>query len=379
MDLEIQSNLLISADSHVTMPVDAWQTYLDPAFRERAPRYEVGDDGIFRVFEGRRRPIRAQEMLGNNAHIRPEDYGTPGDFLAAIRAERSPASDPERRIEDQDVDGVTAEILYFGGPLMDATDDDLRLHSYRAYNRWLSDFCSTHPQRLVGVAALPVDSVELAIAELEVAIGMGFRTGYIPLFPPTGSYAEGDWDRLFAFAAESGTPLGLHILGLRYVERRYDHAGIYMTQNMMARMLMAEALGELILSGVLARFPDLRIVSVEAEIGWLPWVLERMDHNWERHRYWTNSELTELPSHYFHRQVHATFTKDAAGLRDLTAIGAENVMWSNDFPHAESNWPNSRKLADEWLSAFDESVKARLLWQNAAELYQLDFTASDYR
>jgi predicted TIM-barrel fold metal-dependent hydrolase len=367
-----RADFLISADSHVAIPVDAWQVYLDPEFREKAPRYEVDDQGIFRVFEGQRRAIGASEMLGTNAHIRPEDYGTPDDFLAAIRAERSPSSDPDRRIEDQEIDGVVAEILYHGGPLSDATDDALRIHSYRAYNRWLADFCAASPNRLIGAAALPVDSVDLAIKEFEVALGMGFRTVYIPLFPLTGSYAEGDWDRLFAFAAESRTPIGMHILGLRYVERRYDHAGIYMTQNMMARLLMAESLSELIQSGVLARHPDLRIVSVEAEIGWLPWVLDRMDHNWHRHRFWAKSELTEEPSHYFRQQVLATFTKDFVGLRELSSIGADNVMWSNDYPHAESNWPNSMKLAEEWLSNFDVSVKAKLLWENAAQLYNID-------
>ncbi len=367
-----RADFLISADSHVAIPVDAWQVYLDPAFRDEAPRYEVDDEGIFRVFEGRRRAIGASEMLGTNANIRPEDYGTPDDFLAAIRAERSPSSDPDRRIEDQEVDGVVAEILYHGGPLTDAGDDALRIHSYRAYNRWLADFCAASPSRLIGAAALPVDSVELAIQEFEAALEMGFRTVYIPLFPLTGSYAEGEWDRLFAFAAESGIPIGMHILGLRYVERRYDHAGIYMTQNMMARLLMAESLSELIQSGVLARHPDLRIVSVEAEIGWLPWVLDRMDHNWHRHRFWAKSELTEEPSHYFRQQVLATFTKDFVGLRELSSIGVDNVMWSNDYPHAESNWPNSMKLADEWLSTFDVSVKAKLLWENAAHLYNID-------
>jgi predicted TIM-barrel fold metal-dependent hydrolase len=362
----------ISADSHVTIPVDAWKTYLDPAFREQAPRYEVGDDGIFRVFEGRRKRIDASQMLGHNADIRPEDYGTPAEFLAAIRDERSPASDPVRRIEAQDVDGVVAEILYHGGPLVDSTDDGLRIHSFRAFNRWLADFCAPFPERLVGAAQLPVESVELAVAEVEAALAMGFRTVNIPLFPETGSYAEGDWDRLFARCADAGIPVGMHIMGLRHVARRYDHSGIYLTQNMMARLLMAEALGELLCSGVLQRHPQLRIVSVEAEIGWLPWVLDRLDHNWHRHRFWTHNELTEEPSASFHRQVLATFTKDFVGLRELDHIGADNVMWSNDFPHAESNWPNSKQLADEWLAGFDEPTRAKLLWQNAARLYGLD-------
>jgi predicted TIM-barrel fold metal-dependent hydrolase len=366
------SSMLISADSHVTIPNDAWQTYLDPAFRDQAPRYDVGDDGIFRVFEGRRKRIDAAQMLGHNADIRPEDYGTPAEFLAAIRAERSPASDPDRRVEAQDVDGVVAEILYFGGPLTDSADDALRIHSYRAYNRWLADFCAPYPDRLIGAAALPVESVELAVTELAAALELGFRTVAIPLFPREGSYAEGDWDRLFAMAAESRTPIGMHILGLRHVPRRFDHSGIYLTQNMMARLLMAEALGELLCSGVLQRHPHLRVVSVEAEIGWLPWVLDRLDHNWHRHRFWTANELTEEPSASFRRQVLATFTKDFVGLRELDSIGSDNVMWSNDFPHAESNWPNSQKLADEWLTGFDDDVKAKLLWQNAARLYGLE-------
>jgi predicted TIM-barrel fold metal-dependent hydrolase len=358
------------------MPLDAWQTYLDPSFRHMAPRYEVDEDGIFRVFEGRRRRIDAAKMLSIDAGVQPEKYESATELFAAIQSRESPASDPVRRIEDQDVDGVVSEVLYHGGPLTDSTHDELRLHSYRAYNRWLADFCAPYPERLVGAAQLPVDTPELAVAELEAALDMGYRAANIPLFPPAGSYAEGDWDRLFAFAAESGIPVGMHILGLRDVERRYDHSGIYLTQNMMARLLMAEALGELINSGVLARHPSLRLVSVEAEIGWIPWVLDRMDHNWHRHRHWTHNELTEEPSFYFHRQVLATFTKDFVGLRELSAIGVDNVMWSNDFPHAESNWPNSKKLADEWLADFDSEAKAKLLWKNAADLYHLGLPES---
>ena len=185
---------------------------------------------------------------------------------------------------------MVAEILYHGGPLTDAGDDALRIHSYRAYNRWLADFCAASPSRLIGAAALPVDSVELAIQEFEAALEMGFGR----CTSPCSHYR-------FVRRGRVGPPVRV-CSGIRDPDRHaHSRPSVRGTAlrprrdlhdaKMMARLLMAESLSELIQSGVLARHPDLRIVSVEAEIGWLPWVLDRMDHNWHRHRFWAKSEL----------------------------------------------------------------------------------------
>ena len=130
---------LISSDSHVTMPDDAWQTYLDPEFRDRAPRIEHTDDGDFRVFEGNRTPIMT---LDNLAGKKPEEFKL---NVRKLNDQRAGAWDPAERIKDMDTDGVDAEVLYVGGPLQ-SSDSALRLNSVRGYNRWLSDYSLVRPE-----------------------------------------------------------------------------------------------------------------------------------------------------------------------------------------------------------------------------------------
>ncbi len=169
---------LISSDSHVTMPDAAWPEYLSPEFRDRAPRIEQTDDGDVRVFEGKRTPIMT---LDNLAGKKPEEFTL---NVRKLEDRRSGAGDPVARIEDMDTDGVDAEVLYVGGPLQ-TPDAALHLDSVRGYNRWLSDYASYAPDRLLGVAAIPIDTPERAAEEIVFASAQpGLVSGYIPLFPP---------------------------------------------------------------------------------------------------------------------------------------------------------------------------------------------------
>ena len=362
---------MISADSHVEIPESAWLEYLDADLRESAPRLEIAEEGVFRVFEGRRTRIHANETLGRQAGAKSERFGDALDW-AREKQKKSGASDPALRLADQDTDGVSAEILYFGGPLVNARDERLRIRSYSAYNAWLADFCAYAPKRLVGAAALPVESAELALAEFDNVVARGFRTAYMPLFPKEGSFADPAWEPLWARLADRRMPIGLHIGGLRREERRFDDAGIFMTQNLMARIGMAEALGEIIMCGVLQRHPELQVVSVEAQVGWMSFALSHMDTVWKKHRHWTKSPLEEEPSAYFRRQVFATFTDDPVGMREARHIGVDNLMWSSDYPHSETAWPHSREQVEAWAPQFDPETRDKLLWKNAARLYGLD-------
>ena len=198
---------LISSDSHVTMPDAAWQTYLDPEFRDRAPRIEHSDDGDFRVFEGNRTPIMT---LDNLAGKKPEEFKL---NVRKLNEQRAGAWDPAERIKDMDTDGVDAEVLYVGGPLQ-SSDAALRLNSVRGYNRWLSDYASHAPGRLLGVAAIPIDTPERAAEEIQFAAAQpGLVSGYIPLFPPEGDYGDPKWNVMWQAFLDAGLPIGLHVGG----------------------------------------------------------------------------------------------------------------------------------------------------------------------
>jgi predicted TIM-barrel fold metal-dependent hydrolase len=359
---------LISSDSHVSMPDAAWQTYLDPEFRDRAPRIERTDEGDFRVFEGNRTPIMT---LDNLAGKKPEEFRL---NVRKLEDQRSGAWDPSERIKDMDLDGVDAEVLYVGGPLP-SKDAALRLNSVRGYNRWLSDYASHAPGRLLGVAAIPIDTPERAVEELAFAKTQpGLVSGFIPLFPPEGDYGDPKWDPMWQAFIDADFPVGLHVGGRRPgtpVANLYESAPRFMTGLVMSKLTMAESVSELIHGLVMQRFPDLKFVAVEGQIGWISFFQYYADHLWEKHRYWTKSQLEEPPSHYFKRQVFATFMEDPVGLRERHSIGIDNIMWASDYPHSETTWPNSKSLTDEWFSPLGEDDKRKVLWENAAKLYKL--------
>jgi predicted TIM-barrel fold metal-dependent hydrolase len=133
-----------------------------------------------------------------------------------------------------------------------------------------------------------------------------------------------------------------------------------------------ETLAKVIFTGVLERFPRLKFVSVEGNIGWIGYFLEKMDRTYKRHRHWTRLELPMLPSEYFHRQVYATFIEDPIGVKIAEAIGADNLMWSSDYPHTDTTWPNSRQYVEETFKGVSEATKRKIVAGNAVRLYGLN-------
>ena len=359
---------LISSDSHVTIPVAAWQTYLPEAQRAKAPVIETTDEGDFTVFEGRRTPINT---LNNLAGKKAEEFTL---NVRKLEDQRAGAGDPNERLKDMDLDGVDAEVLYVGGPLS-TTDRELYLASVRGYNQWLADFCSVAPRRLLGMGAVPIQTPELAVTEIKKIKELGLAGAYIPLFPgQDDDYGTEQWNPMWDAFKETGLPIGLHVGGKRPgtpTKNIFESAPQFMTGLIMSKMTMAEAVSELIHGLVMQRYPELKFIAVEGQIGWCTFFQEYSDHLWEKHRYWTKSQLQEPPSFYFKRQVFATFMEDASGLRERHHLGIDNIMWASDYPHSETTWPNSKSLTDEWFTPYGEDDKRKILWENCAKLYSL--------
>jgi predicted TIM-barrel fold metal-dependent hydrolase len=358
---------LISADSHVNPPPTIWAEYLPAALRDRAPRLESTDEGDFQVFEGRRTPILGiSAMAGKD----PEDYSW---NVRRLSDQRAGGFDPAARLVDMDADHIRAEVLYGGGPLP-TQHAELRRASYGAYNDWLADFCSQAPSRLLGMAYIPCDAPDEAIAEVRRCAARGLRGCVIPRFPAAnqGEWFDAEWDGFWRALLDVGWPGGIHVGGTGRDRRlpSLDPVG-FLSDLVMSKFAMAEACVRIVLSGLLEKYPDLRIVSVEGQLGWLPFVNYYLDHLWAKHRFWTKSVLEQPPSFYFRRQVYATFMEDPVGLREREQIGIDNIMWSSDYPHSETTWPNSKKLTDEWMAGFPEDERRKILFENAERLYNL--------
>lgn len=355
---------LISADSHVVPLPTFWREYLPARFRDTAPRVESTDDGDFTVFEGRRTPVMAINSIAGKPR---EGHG----FSYRRFAEQvAGGHDPAARVADQDRDGIVAEVLYGGGPL--ATQDrELFLASHLAYNDWLADFCAHAPDRLLGIAYVPFASAAGAAAEIRRARRRGLRGALLPASPPSGRWWDAEWQPVFEALVETGTPAGLHV-GFGFARRhRFDGGPAFMTDVMMTKMEMAEPLADLVFGGVLARHPELRVVSVEAYVGWLPFVAEYVDHAYRVHRWWNDLGLAEEPSFYLRRQVYATFIEDAVGLRERHAFGVDNLMWSSDYPHGESTFPDSRAFVARAFADVPADEMRKIVFENARRLYGL--------
>ena len=137
-------------------------------------------------------------------------------------------------------------------------------------------------------------------------------------------------------------------------------------------MSIAEVVSTLTFTGVLERHPALKFVLVECGIGWIPYFLERMDHTFEKHRFWTKSIVTEKPSSYWYRQGHATFIRDLVGVAERARAGVRNIMWSTDYPHSDSTWPKSKEALAEHFKDVPSSERDLIAGGNAARLYHLN-------
>jgi predicted TIM-barrel fold metal-dependent hydrolase len=140
---------------------------------------------------------------------------------------------------------------------------------------------------------------------------------------------------------------------------------------------MERSLSDLIFGGVFERFPRLRIVSAESDVGWIPHYLQRLDHSYEKYRYLEQSTvIPEKPSVYFRRQVYATFQDDRIGVLLRDQIGLDRLMWASDFPHSDSTWPHSREVIERDFEGVPEREAAQIVADNCAELYALGGAAT---
>ncbi len=356
---------LISADSHINEPPTTFVDRVPSALRERAPHVESTENGDVWVFEtGAPRPIGLDSMAGRKF----QDYKRSGHSYQEMRAG---AYDPRARVEDMDQDGVDVEVIYPGtGFRLNAIEDpELQLACMRAYNDWLAGFCAAAPERLVGLGLVPVQDVDAAVAELRRAAGLGLRGAVLPA-QPARYYSDLAYEPLWAAAEELQLPLSFHIGGLRGMTMSGD-AGTILSYMAMGKLALAEPVSMLIFGGVLERHPGLQMVLVEGGFGWLPYFVTQMDAMFDRHQYWTGAKLAETPSFYFRRQVRATFIEDRAGMAVIGLVGADNIMWSSDYPHSDSTWPNSRQYVAEQFQGVAPEDRHKIVAGNAAALYGL--------
>jgi predicted TIM-barrel fold metal-dependent hydrolase len=346
-EIESTSNtngeILISADSHVIEPPNILKERVPRAYRDQAPEFPK-----LKVGQG----FQAQ----------------PG------------GSDPNERLKEMETDGVSAEVLYPTHLLPHFGMDDAKLQEicFRAYNDWLIEYIQVAPSRLVGIAAISVYDIDAAVRELERCARAGMKGSIIWQAPHADlPFSSPHYDRFWSASQDLNMVVNLHILtghGYHKDPDFYKSQGIenYRASVNLKLKEITDALFDLIFFGILERYPRLKFLSVENEVGWMPFMLQQWDYYYRRFRSVNPPPISTDPSEYFKRQIFGTFFRDEVGGHALEWWGQDNCMWSNDYPHGNSTWPNSRRFIERNLGHLPADVKRKLLCTNVAKLFQID-------
>jgi predicted TIM-barrel fold metal-dependent hydrolase len=370
---------LISSDSHVSEPPDLWVQRIDTKYRDRAPHVVLnpeGQEGAYLVYEGYPPHNLA---VGLGAGRTPEELAA---FLkTGTYADARPGGwDPAQRLPDMELDGVEAEVLYttLGFRLFWLKDAGLQQACFRVYNDWLAEYCNYAPRRLKGLALISLYDPKEGAQELARCAKLGLKGAMIWCSPPADQpYSSPLYDPFWAAAQDLDMPVSLHaITGMERIPWEYGVEQRAMRPTVTPHEI-EKSFSILILSGVLERFPRLKIVSAENNCGWLPYYLQRVDRAFSRFgpsgtvTPWP-TKLTLKPSEYFQRQMYCTFIDDPFGVASRHWIGVDNVMWSSDYPHTASTWPRSRAVIERDFKDVSEEEKWKIVRGNVAKLYGFD-------
>jgi len=282
-------------------------------------------------------------------------------------------TDPELRLKDQDRDGVQGEVLYgILGASMRLNDNEAATEMLTIYNEWLADFCRTHSDRYAGLASIPGHDIGAAVAEVKRVAKTGVLRGIdIANRPDLQPFWDPVWEPLWAIAEEARLPVHLHTIGgslpdLSKLPRKTGRAA-FATMISSFQMYMAVPLMAIIFGGVLEHHPGFKMVIGESGIGWLPYVLDHMDLEWEDQ--FTDLDLKMKPSEYWRRQCYATYQTDRIGIKMLDEIGEDNIMWGSDFPHPDGIWPDSQEYIQRELGHLPAATRQKIVCANAGRLY----------
>jgi predicted TIM-barrel fold metal-dependent hydrolase len=382
----------ISADSHLEMPADCCAKWVPERYKEWIPKRVLlpdGGDGF--VIKGSAPEVSKQSLFAGHSVEEFSPFGAKWEGVGT--------GGPKQRLAEQDADGVDAEVLYASPQFLTLcgtaiTDVEAYNAMMRAWNDWLAqEYCAEAPDRLLGVGLIPVSNIDAALAELRHCKELGLPTVNLAAFPAGHRYPSEEDDRFWAAALETGMPLSVHV-SMSAKDRSGEPAFKYLKMPMgykwagtdyvvrCARYGLRGALNaaQMIFHGVFDRFPDLRIYFAENQIGWLPLYLQQFDRQYDRSHHWAMREmgippLKRRPSEYIAEHCYWGFYDDPLGLqmlKTLNVLDVDRVMWSSDFPHLESAWPESVSGLQEDFRGLSEAEQKKIAAGNATEFFNLD-------
>ena len=390
----------ISGDSHLEIDSKHWTTRVPEKYRDQAPRLVRQPDGsdMWMIGDNIKRAAAAADLYGGKGR----DAYLPFDG----RYEGTPGTgSPQQRIQEQERDGIDAEVLFpcqQGGPKFwrRVENNDAYKSLVRAYNSWLAEeYCATDPQRLIGVGILPLGcQLNDVIDELEFCSKAGLKTVLLQGFPSGSAYPSEADDRFWARTLELNMPVSVHV----DLDRSGERKGPLLKYPKESEEIMKKLTHDLVdqvgrfgpqrgngsipavqwvLSGVFDRFPTLRVFFAENQIGWIPFFLQGADVRYDRHHRWAERLLGFKPlkrpvSEYILEHCLWGFQFDRVGVELRHKLNIDNLMWGSDFPHQESDWPESLRIIGKNFAGVAEEEKYKMVCGNAVKFFRLGENSS---
>ena len=349
----------VSADAHVNEPRDLWRDNLPASLRSQAMEgIRAGDDGNW-------------DLLLQGEFV---------DQSTADEADRLKTCDPDHRTSVMREEGIVGECVFptIGLYVWMLTDAAGGSASCRIYNEWISDALASSPRfRCAGL--VPTWRLEDALAEVGRIADAGLAAFMLPAVAAP-EWNHPSWAPLWAAMVEAGLPVVIH-QGTGHSMYFYRGLGAGVSNLLATQSMGPRAAALLATSGVLAAHPDLHVIFVEFNIGWLAWTMQTVDFYTDAFRrygvtpsgkVWINPELPEPPSFYLRHQVHATFQDDPIGMNNIAFTGADALLWGSDYPHQEGTYPHSREVVARLSTGLDAGIAARVFRENAARLFQFN-------
>jgi predicted TIM-barrel fold metal-dependent hydrolase len=394
---------IISVDDHIMEPPNVWQDRLPEKYKAIGPRMvrqKVADmqfvGGVFSyreageheegtwcdwwLIEDLRYPLT--RVMAAAGYSREEVTISP----ITMEDMREGCWEQTARLADMDVNHVEASLCFptfprfCGQTFKEREDKVLADLCVKAYNDWMFDeWCAGTNGRLIPLPIIQLWDANLAAEEVRRNAARGGRAvafTEIPAFLGLPSIHDpgGFWDPFFRACDETGTVVCMHIGSSSKMPSTSPDAPAAVGSTL-TYMNAAMSMTDYLMSGIFERFPNLKLAYSEGQIGWIPYILERADKVWEENRGWGGvaDKVLRPPSEYYRDHIYGCFFDDVHGMKNIDVIGVDNVTFETDYPHSDSTWPHSLKVAMDMFRGFDDETVYKIVRGNAIRMLDLPF------
>lgn len=372
---------MISADAHLMPPPTLFRERLDKKWHHKLPRVETRDGIKYLVIEGMKDDrlwefdLAGEDLVRSKSGASLPDPEAPSEEMGL------------KRITDQARDGVDGELIFPNGPALlmwSSADQKFVGAQCAAWNDWAWEVCQPYTKRCNPAAAVAAADIEGAVAEVQRIAKMGYRAVMLPCKPIWNSNSADDlnynlpaFDPLWAAIQDADLAICYHISTGKDPRGSRGRGGAVINYVVHSLAPTIEPIVNMCASGVFERFPKLRAATIEANGGWIPWMIDAMDEAYRKHHMWVRPKLKNLPSDYYRSNCGATVAEDRSALELVERYGLEdNLMWANDYPHHEGTWPHSAEAIERTFGDhLAEETRAKILGLNAARMFRFEIPA----